>query len=577
MVNPTEIPTKTPPSTAKKTESPNGQSPVKLVGSETTAAVAEQKADPKSVFDRSRLPGGVLSVARHGAHLVGQLATVALGSSPVEPARGDRRFSDPTFTDNAIYRRIMQGYLAFSAEIEAAVEEPDLRWKDRELLRFLSNVLTSSTAPTNVLVGNPAAMKRAFETGGTSLALGLRNLVHDVRYNNGMPSQFKSGSLRVGEDLAVTPGAVVYRDSVCEVIQYTPTTSTVHRRPVLLIPPQIGKYYFMDLAPGRSFAEYAVSRGIPFFLISWRNVGPEDRDYNMDVYASSVLRAIDALREITGSDKVNTLGMCAGGILTSAILAHLADIGDDRINSASFGVTLLDFAEPSPVSVFNQPLLVGYARRRSSKAGVLDAKSLALIFNWMRPNDLIWNYFVNNYLLGKQPSAFDILAWSTDGTSLPSALHHQFLKIFNLNVLAEGQLQVLGSRVDLSKIDVDVYATGAVNDHLTPWKGCYKTTQLMSGDCTFVLSNAGHIASLVNPPGNPKAYYMTGPEPGPDPEAWRAEAQEVRGTWWEHWADWVLERSGEEIPAPTALGSDAHPVLEAAPGSYVLERIPEAI
>jgi polyhydroxyalkanoate synthase len=364
----------------------------------------------------------------------------------------------------------------------------------------------------------------------------------------------------------------VYRDAVCEVLQYTPTTSHVRQRPVLLIPPQIGKYYFMDLSPNRSFVEYAVSRGISMFVISWRNAGPEDREYNLDVYASSVLRVMDVVREITGSNQLNTLGLCAGGILTSIVLAHLAAIGDDRVHAASFAVTFLDFAEPSPIGMFNLPMLVGQARRRSSRKGVLDARSLATVFNWLRPNDLIWNYWVNNYLLGREPAVFDILAWNSDGTALPSALHHQFLKIFNLNLLARGQLQVLGTQIDLGQIDIDVYATGALTDHLTPWKGCYRTTQLMSGDMTFVLSYAGHIASLVNPPGNPKAHYFVGPDPGPDPDAWRASAEEVRGSWWEHWADWIIARSGPEVAASTTLGSDTFPPLEAAPGSYVLDR-----
>jgi len=537
----------------------------------------ESGPPPLPLLDRRRVPTGAGTVVRHGLHYAGQLTSILTGGSPIQPSKGDRRFADPAFTDNPVYRRVMQSYLAFSAEVDTAIEESHLGWKDKELLGFLADMLTSTIAPTNAFIGNPAAIKRAFETRGASLVLGLRNFVHDLRFNGGMPSQVKGGALRVGEDLALTPGAVVYRDAVCEVIQYAPTTSWVWRRPVILVPPQISKYYFMDLSPKRSFIEFAVSRGIPFFAISWRNPGPEDREYNLDVYAASVLRVIDAVRDITGSDQVNTLGMCAGGILTSIVLGHLADTGDTRVHSASFGVTLLDFAEPAPIGMFNMPFLVGQARRRSSRAGVLDARALAVIFNWMRPNDLIWNYWVNNYLMGNDPGVFDILAWNGDGTSLPAALHHQFLKMFNLNLLADGQLQVLGSRIDLAKIDIDVYATAGTTDHLTPWKGCYRTTQLMSGDMTFVLSNAGHIASLVNPPGNPKAYYFAGPKPGPDPDAWKAAADRVPGTWWEHWVDWVSARSGEEVTAPKTLGSKAYPVLESAPGSYVLERIPAIV
>lgn len=523
-----------------------------------------------------RVPGGTAMALRHGSHLTGQVASIVTGGSDIEPAKGDRRFRDPAFTDNPVYRRVMQLYLAWCAEVGDVVDEMDLGWRDKELVRFVAGAINSSLAPTNLLLGNPAALKRAFETGGASLVLGLRNRFHDMRHNGGMPAQSKRGALHVGEDLAASAGAVVYRDAVCEVLQYQPTTDEVCERPVLMIPPQIGKYYFMDLAPGRSFVEYAVSRGIPFFVISWKNPTADDRDWNLDVYASSVLRAIDAVREITGSKDVNVLGLCAGGILASIVLAHLAAIGDERVHSASFGVTLLDFEEPTLVGMFNMPVIVGQARRRSSRAGVLDARSLATVFSWMRPNDLIWNYWVSNYLLGEDPPVFDILAWNADGTALPSALHHQFLKIFNLNSLASGELQVLGSRIDLSAITMDVYATGATTDHLTPWKGCYRTTQLMAGDTTFVLSNAGHIASLVNPPGNPKAHYFVGPAPGPDADAWREQAVEVRGTWWEHWADWVIERSGDKVDAPSSLGCATRPVLAPAPGLYVLERAPAA-
>jgi polyhydroxyalkanoate synthase len=516
-----------------------------------------------------RITSAAIGTVRHGANYASQLASIVTGGSPIQPEKGDRRFADPAFADHPIYRRIMQAYLALCAEVDAAVSEADLQWKDMELLQFVAEMVTSSLAPTNLLLGNPAALKRAFETGGASLVLGLRNYLHDVRFNGGMPSQTKQGALRVGEDLAVTPGAVVYRDTVCEVLQYTPTTAHVRQRPVLMVPPQIGKYYFMDLARNRSFVEYAVSRGITMFVISWRNPGPEDREYNLDVYASTVLRVMDVVCEITGSAELNTLGLCAGGILTSIVLAYLAEAGDGRVHAAAFAVTLLDFAEPSPIGMFNLPVLIKQARGRSSRKGVLDARSLAMVFNWLRPNDLIWNYWVNNYLLGRDPAVFDILAWSNDGTALPSALHHQFLKILNLNLLARGQLHVLGTQIDLSKIDIDVYATGALTDHLTPWKGCYRTTQLMSGDTTFVLSYSGHIASLVNPPGNAKAHYYIGDDPGPDPDAWRAKAREVRGTWWEHWADWIIARSGPEVPAPTMVGCDSFPSLEPAPGSYV--------
>jgi polyhydroxyalkanoate synthase len=410
------------------------------------------------------------------------------------------------------------------------------------------------------------------ETGGASLVTGLRQLVSDIRHNRGMPSQVDSGAFRVGENLALTPGAVVYRDEVCEVLQFAPSTPQVRTRPLVMVPPQINKYYFMDLAPGRSFVEYATARGIPFFAISWRNPRPENGAWNLDTYAGAVLNAIDVAREITGSDDVNVKGLCAGGITATAALSHLAATGDSRVNAISFGVTLLDWDTRAMVNVFRSRPLLSLARGRSARAGVLSGRSLGSVFTWMRPNDLVWNYWVNNYLLGKRPPAFDILAWNADQTNLPAGLHAQFLDVFEHNSFAHpGSLTALGTPVDLGRVKCDAYVTGGLSDHLTPWEGCYRTTQLLGGSSTFVLTHTGHIQTMVNPPGNPKAHYYVGPEPGPDPHEWRTGAEKRAGSWWEHWAEWMLARSGEDRPAPAKLGSRRHPVLDPAPGRYVLE------
>jgi len=348
----------------------------------------------------------------------------------------------------------------------------------------------------------------------------------------------------------------------------------VRSRPLLLVPPQINKYYFMDLAPQRSFIEYSVGHGLPAFTISWRNPGPHQGGWNLDTYAAAVVAAMDAVQEITRSDTVNVLGLCAGGILTSTVLSHLAATAPGRVHSASFGVTLLDFDVPAMVGVFNARPLLALARARSARSGVLDGRSLASVFTWMRPNDLVWNYWVNNYLLGKSPPAFDILAWNADRTNLPAGLHADLLRIFARNLLVHaGGLEVLGTSVDLGRVTCDTYVTGGLTDHLTPWHGCYRATQLFGGPTTFVLSHTGHIQTMVNPPGNPKAHYFTGPTPGPDAEDWRAEAERRQGSWWEHWMEWILARSGEERPAPARLGSRRHRALDPAPGRYVLEEV----
>lgn len=532
--------------------------------------------EPLGAVKLSALAGAGWRVARRPATLrsAGRLACetarIARGSSEISAPRSDWRFRDPAWRENPGYHRLMQLYLAWCQEVEALAEGADLAWRDSERAKFLATFITSALAPTNFLAGNPEALKRTLETGGGSLVRGLAHLIDDVRHNGGMPTTVNRRAFKLGENLAATPGAVVYRDEVCEVIRYAPSTPHVRVRPVLMVAPQINKYYFMDLAPGRSFIEHAVSRGIPFFVISWRNPTSAERDWNLDTYAAAVLRAIDVARDLTRSDDVNLLSLCAGGILTTTVLNHLRAQSDDRVRSASFGVTLLDFTVPAPIGMFDAPPVLSLARFRSRRSGILDGRSLGSVFTWLRPNDLVWNYWVNNYLLGNDPPSFDILAWNADGTNLPAALHKQFLSIFSDNTLAvPGSLEVLGTPVDIGKIKLDTYVTGATTDHLTPWRGCYQTTQLLQGDSTFILSNAGHIASLINPPGNPKAHYFVGPEPVSDPESWLAGATRQPGTWWDHWADWVLERSGEERKAPSRLGNRRHPVIEAAPGSYV--------
>jgi polyhydroxyalkanoate synthase subunit PhaC len=509
-------------------------------------------------------------IGRRGAALGLESAKVIAGRSQVAPEKGDWRFKDETWQENPAYRRLMQLYLASAAAIMDIVEDADVDWRNAQRARFAAEVLTTALSPTNSLLGNPAALKRGFESGGQSLARGARNLVKDIRTNRGMPSTVDRGALTVGTDLAATPGAVVYRDEVCEVLQYKPTTGTVWSRPVVLVPPQISKYYFMDLAPGRSFVEHAVAQGLQVFVTSWRNVTPEQSDWGLDTYAEAIERVIDVAREVSGSDDVNLLALCAGGILSSTVLSHFAATGDTRVRSASFGVTLLDFDVPAPIGMFQIAPLLATVRRRSSREGILDGATLGTVFTWLRPNDLVWNYWVNNYLMGNDPPVFDILAWNADSTNLPGKLHGEFLDVMQNNLLTKpGELTVLGTGVDLRKITLDTYVTGATTDHLTPWKGCYQTTQLMTGRSRFILSNAGHIASLINPPGNPKAHFFAGPEPEGDPDTWFERAERQQGTWWEDWAAWVTERSGEERDAPAKLGSRKHKAAEPAPGTYV--------
>ncbi|MCW2721543.1 alpha/beta fold hydrolase [Pseudonocardia sp.] len=519
----------------------------------------------------ARVVAAVPVVAGAGRRLLGELGRVTLGRSEVAPAKGDRRFADPTWAENRAYHQMMQAYLAVCGAVGEVVEGVGFGdWRDRERARFVATLLTSTFAPTNALLGNPAAVKRAFETGGGSLGRGVRNFVDDVWHNGGMPRQVDRSAFTVGRDLAATPGAVVHRDEVLELLQYRPVTGTVRSVPIVVVPPQINKYYFMDLAPGRSLIEFAVGQGQQVFAISWRNPTSEQRDWDLDTYAGAIISALDVIADITRSEQVNVFGLCAGGITTSAVLNHLADVGDDRVRSASFGVTLLDWSAPAPVGMLSAPALLKLARWRSGRAGVLDGRSLGSVFTWMRPNDLVWNYVVSNYLLGGDPPTFDILAWNADSTNLPAALHGQFLDVFEGNALTvPGAMTVLGSPVDLSRVTVDAYVTGGTTDHLTPWNGCFASARLLGGRSTFVLANTGHIQTLVCPPGNPKSRYWTGAEPTGDPQAWRQSATEHTGSWWENWAGWIDARSGTRRKAPTRLGSSHCPPLDDAPGTYV--------
>ncbi len=517
-------------------------------------------------------------LTRRVQQLVGALASVVVGTEDHLPHPKDRRFADPAWRHNPLYRRWMQGYVAVADMLGGLVddlEESGADWRDVERVRFAVGVLTSGIAPTNSLPGNPAALKLAFDTFGASVASGARNFVDDVRHNRGFPQQTDRSAFTVGIDLAITPGSVVYRDDVLELIQYAPSTPDVHERPLLVIPPPIGRYYFLDLRPGRSFVEYAVSQGQQVFLVSWRNPTAEHRDWGVDDYAGAALAALGVVKEITGSEDLNTLGFCAGGILQTLVLNHLATIGDGSIHSASYAVTLLDFHERAPLGAFSAPRLLEMAGGSSERDGILSAQSLATIFNLMRPDDLVFNYVVSGWLMGQDPPVFDILAWSVDGTNLPAALHRQFLDVFRENLLCrDGEMTVLGSPVRIDKIDVPTFVTGAVTDHLTPWTGCYRTVGLLSGPTTFVLSNAGHIASLVNPPGNPKAsYYADGPTDG-DAQAWLDGATKHTGSWWEQWAEWISDRSGPMREAPAATGSATYVPLADAPGLYVRDLTP---
>jgi polyhydroxyalkanoate synthase len=466
----------------------------------------------------------------------------------------------------------LQTYLTWRESLNAFVHDADLGKQDADRARFVLSLYTEAVAPTNTLLGNPAAMRKLYETGGASLVRGLTHMIEDLARNGGLPSQVDMKAFQIGKDLAITPGSVVFRNEMLELIQYQPATPRVYRRPLLSVPPQINKFYALDLSPHKSVMRYLVGHGFQVFAISWRNPTFEHRDWGFEAYGQAILEAVDVARAISGSPDVNISGACLGGMTLATLLGHLAARGDHRVNAATFLVTVLDSSVESTMGLFATRETIEAARQAVRIKGVLEGQEMARAFAWLRPNDLIWNYWVNNYLLGNDPAAFDVLFWNNDSTRLPARLHGDMLGVFEENVFAHpGALTVLGTPIDLSRVTNDAYIVAGITDHITPWQSCYATTQLLGGKVRFVLSNSGHIQALLNPPGNPKTSYLIR-EPYPaDPEQWLRGAEPRSGSWWDDWLDWMGQRAGEQGPAPQELGNEQYPPGAPAPGTYVFE------
>jgi polyhydroxyalkanoate synthase len=467
----------------------------------------------------------------------------------------------------------MQAHLVAARTATELVDDAALSWADDERIRFSVTNVVEALAPSNNPVLNPAAWKTAIDTGGRSALSGARRLVRDLSSAPRVPAMTEPDAFAVGTDLARTPGVVVLRTPVFELIQYQPTTPTVHAVPLVMVPPTINKFYIADLAEGRSIVEHVVAGGQQVFMMSWRNPDARHADWGLDTYGQAVLDAIAAAERITGSTQTGLMSFCSGGIITAMVLGHLAAIGQqDRVASAAFAVTVLDQARGGTAGAFLDQKSAQSAVRASAKKGYLDGATLAEVFAWLRPNDLIWNYWVNNYLQGKPPAAFDILYWNADTTRMTAALHRDFLDMAVRNALTQpGAATMLGTPVDLSAVTVDSYVIAGIADHLCPWQSCYATTQLLGGESRFVLSTSGHIASLVNPPTNPKSTWRTAPADTADADEWLTTAHTEKGSWWTDYTRWVGERSGAEVDAPSELGG-GQPTLGAAPGTYVFDK-----
>ncbi|WP_434608211.1 class II poly(R)-hydroxyalkanoic acid synthase [Pseudomonas sp. D2-30] len=511
--------------------------------------------------------------ARHALRLGSQLGRVLLGETlhPTNP--NDKRFADPTWQLNPFYRRSLQAYLSWQKQVRSWIDESDMSEDDRARAHFTFSLLNDAVSPSNTLL-NPLAIKELFNSGGTSLIRGISHLVDDLLHNDGLPRQVTPQAFEVGKTLATTPGAVVFRNELLELIQYKPMSEKQFATPVLIVPPQINKFYIFDLSPSNSLVQYALKNGLQVFIISWRNPDVRHREWGLSSYVEATQEAMNVCRAITGAREVNLLGACAGGMTIAALQGHLqAKRQLRRVASATYLVSLLDSEMESPATLFIDEQTLEAAKRRSYQRGILDGRDMARVFAWMRPNDLIWSYFVNNYLLGKEPPAFDILYWNNDCTRLPAAYHGDLLDFFKHNPLTRpGALEVCGTPIDLQKVTVDSFSVAGINDHITPWDAVYRSTLLLGGDRRFVLSNSGHVQSILNPPGNPKANYIENPKLSSDPRAWYYDAKHVEGSWWPQWLGWIQERSGEQRETVMALGNSKYPPLEAAPGNYVRVR-----
>jgi polyhydroxyalkanoate synthase subunit PhaC len=503
---------------------------------------------------------------------MGELGRIGAGRSDRTQAAGDKRFADPTWKNSKPHRQLLEAYLAWGEAINGFIEKTSLSDVDKARAHLIANIFIDAASPTNNPLSNPTAVRQFLDTGGDSLLRGFKNYLADLAKNGGLPAQVDKTPFKLGVNIAATPGAVVFRSELLEVIQYKPDTPEVRKRPLVITPPQINKFYSLDLSPDKSLVRYLLKSGIQVFCVSWRNPTAKERDWGLDTYVAALDESADAVREITGSDDITMMGACSGGITSAAYAGWLAAKGEAKIKNIVSAVCVLDMASAGDAAFGSlvTPETMRAAKEASRLRGVLDGQDLARVFAWMRPNDLIWNYWVNNYLLGNQPPAFDILFWNADTTSLPARLHHDYVDMYFTNPFVNRNTLTLdGVAIDMKRVKLDAYVVAGVTDHITPWKSVYRTAKIYGDETAFVLSNSGHLQSLLNPPTNAKASFVAGTAQADDGDLFLASGEKRSGSWWPHWRDWLYERSGAEAPAPASLGSNRHPATTAAPGTYV--------
>lgn len=531
------------------------------------------------ISNPAKLAGLQLDYWQQWYNLVHQSTLHFLGAPHNEPFpsdKGDRRFRADDWHESAVFDFIRQSYLLTSRWTRKLVSAADgLDRPTQEKVDFYTRQFMDALSPSNFLLTNPEVLRETFDSHGENLVRGLENLLEDLERGKGdlKISTTDYDAFKLGKNIAVTPGKVVYQNDLMQMIQYTPTTKTVRAVPLLIVPPWINKYYILDLRPDNSFVRWIVDQGYTVFIISWVNPDAHlARKRFEDYMEEGVLDARTVIGEITGEKDCNIVGYCLGGTLLAITLAALAlRKGLQNINSATFLTTLLDFEQAGELKLFTDDEQLALLDREMAEKGVLEARSLQRTFSLLRANDLIWSFVVNNYLMGKEPFPFDLLYWNDDSTNMPAAMHSFYLrKMYRDNLLTvPGGIRMNDVPIDISKIDIPTYFLSTREDHIAPWKATYSGAHILGGkDKTFTLAASGHIAGVVNPPAQKKYCYWTSSDLPDDPDSWLHSAEEQTGSWWPHWEQWLRQRSGKEIPARQP-GSKTHPPIEDAPGKYV--------
>ena len=524
-------------------------------------------------FQQQMALWGAMLARESGRPAGARLAAGPVAADPDE--NGDKRFAGREWRDSPYYDYMRQAYLLNSRFLQDLVETAELEAPAKDRLRFYTRQLIDAMSPANFAATNPEALQLALATNGESLHTGIRHLIEDVE--QGRVSMTDESAFEVGRNLAVTPGEVVFENELIQLIQYKPTTAKVRKLPLLMVPPCINKFYILDLQPENSFVRYAVEQGNTVFMLSWRNI-TEDKLGGLgwdDYIADGVLQAIEVVRAIGKSDKINALGFCVGGTLLAAALAVLRARAEERVASVTLLATMLDFAYPGDIGVFIDEASMAAREAAIGKGGILSGKDLAFVFSALRANDLVWAYVVNNYLKGKTPHAFDILYWNADSTNLPGPMYCWYVRNMYLeNKLREpGKLSMCGVPVDLGAIGLPTYILATREDHIVPWKTAYLSTRHLKGETRFVLGASGHVAGVINPPSKNRRGYWTSDRLPAKAEAWLAGAEEAPGSWWPNWNAWLEGFSGGERAAPKKPGNAKFKPIEPAPGRYVKVRV----